>query len=194
MNEACVDDSECYTNFEFCSPADNICLHKDVTPFLALEIVGCVITALALFYANCGGLGGGGIIIPVTIFFFGFDMKSGIALSNASIAVAAICRYVQNLPKPHPLKNGAGVMVDYNTASIMLPSIVVGVIAGGVVYMSFPELILAIALVILLSLLIISTWIKLCKIQAAEHAEYGPLCGKKVEQPEATENNGQSTK
>ena len=72
-------------------------------------------------------------MIPVTIFFFGFDMKSAIALSNATVAVASICRYVQNLNKSHPLKKETGVMVDYSVAAIMLPAIIVGVIVGGII-------------------------------------------------------------
>ena len=44
----------------------------------------------------------------------------------------------------------------------MLPSIVVGVIAGGIVNIVFPSMILAGALAILLLYLIISTWVKLC--------------------------------
>ena len=55
-------------------------------------------------------------------------------------------------------------MVDYTLATIMLPAIVIGVIAGGIVNKVFPGVILAGALVLLLLYLIISTWVKLCKI------------------------------
>ena len=50
----------------------------------------------------------------------------------------------------------------------MLPAIVVGVIAGGIVNKVFPSMILAGVLVILLLYLIISTWIKLCQIIKSE--------------------------
>ena len=101
-------------------------------------------------------------MIPVAIFFYGFDMKSAIALSNATIAVASICRYVLNLRKPHPLKDGTGVQVDYSVAAVMLPAIVVGVIAGGIVNRLLPNYILAIILIVLLITMIISTLIKFC--------------------------------
>ena len=103
-------------------------------------------------------------MIPVTLYLFGFDLKSAIALSNSSVAVASIIRFLQNLPKSHPLKEGNGVLVDYTLATIMLPAIVVGVIAGGIVNKVFPSVILAGALVLLLLYLIVSTWMKLCKI------------------------------
>ena len=62
------------------------------------------------------------------------------------------------------MKDGNGVLVDYTMATIMLPAVVVGVIAGAIVNKLFPEILLAITLVLLLSLFIIATWIKLCKI------------------------------
>ena len=62
------------------------------------------------------------------------------------------------------MKDGNGVLVDYTLATIMLPAVVVGVIAGAIVNKLFPSIILAITLVLLLSLFIIATSIKLCKI------------------------------
>ena len=73
------------------------------------EWFGCIITILVLAFTNTGGIGGGGIMIPVAIFFYGFDMKTAIALSNATVAVASICRYVANLNRSHPLKGETGV-------------------------------------------------------------------------------------
>ena len=125
-------------------------------------MIGCVLTTLALFYTNCGGLGGGGIMIPIAIAFFGFDVKSAIGISNATVAVSALLRYILNFRKSHPLKNGTGVMVDYNVASVMLPSIVVGVIVGGIVNKVVPSVYLVIGLILLLSVLVIATWKKLC--------------------------------
>ena len=183
LGETCETNDDCLDSFENCNLdlAEPICRHKSLNPVNLIELIACVVTIVALFYSNCGGLGGGGIMIPVTLFLFGFDLKSAIALSNSSVAVASIIRYLQNLPKSHPLKEGDGVLVDYTLASIMLPSIVVGVIAGSIVNKVFPSLILAGVLVVLLTYLIISTWIKLCKIQKAEAEEIGPLCGDKKE-------------
>ena len=101
-------------------------------------------------------------MIPIAIAFFGFDVKSAIGISNATVAVSALLRYILNFQKSHPLKNGTGVMVDYNVASVMLPSIVVGVIVGGIVNKVVPSVYLVIGLILLLSVLVIATWKKLC--------------------------------
>ena len=177
--EPCASDSDCYAEFEHCGLdlEEAVCVHKDVAPFLPMEIVGCVVTMLVLFFTNCGGTGGGGIMIPVAIFFFGFHMKAAIGLSNATVAVAAICRYVLNLRRSHPLKYGNGVIIDYNVASIMLPAIVLGVIAGGIINQVFPDYVLGGVLLVLLGVLIIATWLNLCRIQKREAEVFGPLCG-----------------
>ena len=165
LGKECSDSTECYEDpaFELCGD-ESKCVHKSIFPLLPLEIAGFIITILALLFANSGGLGGGGIMIPVLLVFFGFDIKSAIGISNATIFVSAVCRYLQNLPKSHPRKDGTGVLVDYNVAIVMLPSIVLGVIAGGIVNSVFPSIYLAVGLVLLLVFIIASTWRKLCLI------------------------------
>ena len=82
---------------------------------------------------------------------FGFDTKESIALSNASICVASILRYFVNFNKPHPLKGGKGVLVDYNVASIMLPMIVVGATLGTM----FNKMLPSVAIIVILCILVL---------------------------------------
>ena len=69
-----------------------------------MEIIGFIVTVICLFLSNSGGLGGGGSMVPIIIFFFRFDLKRAIALSNSTICVAAIIRHLVNASKKHPLK------------------------------------------------------------------------------------------
>jgi len=59
-----------------------------------LEIGGIIILPLLLGFANNGGVGGGGLIIPVCIAMFGFTTIQAIALSNATIFAGALVRYL----------------------------------------------------------------------------------------------------
>lgn len=145
----CQSDADCIEEWEVCREA--ICEHKDIFPMLRNEYVGTWITILILFITNCGGLGGGGALIPVVLFFFKFDTKNSIALSNASIFISATCRYLLNLKKPHPLKekygkDRAGILVDYGLTMLMLPMIVVGASLGVLVKEIMSEAILVIGL------------------------------------------------
>ena len=86
-----------------------------------------------LLLANFAGAAGAGTVIPIALYFFGFNYKNSINLSLASIATSSIVRYIQNFRQPHPLKNGRGVMIDYAVPTIMMPSIAIGVSLGAIV-------------------------------------------------------------
>ena len=179
--EPCTSDSDCLTDFEYCSASDgSTCKHKDLFPMLFIENAGELITTLILFLSNCGGLGGGGSLIPIIIIFFGFDVKQAIGLSNCSIAVASICRYFFNFPKSHPYKDGKGVLVDYNIASLMLPMIVVGATIGVMLNKILPMIVVTITLTLLLLIVSYTTLRKFMKIKADELKKLGPFCGKKI--------------
>ena len=88
VKEVCSSDADCFTDYEFCPKVEaesgepdltSVCKHKEIWELLTLEWLGCVATAVILFISNCGGLGGGGALIPICMVFFGFDTKQAIA-------------------------------------------------------------------------------------------------------------------
>ena len=85
---------------------------------------------LVLWATNTAGIGGGGTAIPVLVGFFRFNTKQAVYISNFSIFFSSIIRYLLNINQAHPLKNGKGLMVDYNLGILMLPLIVSGVSFG----------------------------------------------------------------
>ena len=82
---------------------------------------------MVVFITNVGGVGGGGIIMPVVMAFFKIDSKNAVALSNLSLSIASTIRFILNANRPHPLKNGKGLLIDLSLTSIILPMIVSGV-------------------------------------------------------------------
>jgi hypothetical protein len=60
-------------------------LHPDLFPLTAQTIVGFVCSALALMIAAGGGIGGGGVLVPIYILIMGFSPKYAIPLSNVTI-------------------------------------------------------------------------------------------------------------
>lgn len=83
--------SDCANQFYNC--INSMCVHKNVFPLTGPEIAGTIILPLLLGFANNGGVGGGGLIIPVCIALFGFNTIQAIALSNAVIFVGACVKY-----------------------------------------------------------------------------------------------------
>lgn len=104
---------------------------------------------LVLGLANNGGVGGGGLIIPVCIGMFGFNTIHSIALSNFIIFVGALVRYLGfSIKQNHPDK--AATVVDYNMCSVMLPLVLVGSFIGVILANILPEAVLTIIMALLL--------------------------------------------
>ena len=95
--EECSLDSDCLEDYEYCNAEldEALCYHKEPYPdILMSEWLGYAAIFILMIFANCGGLGGGGSVMPLSMIFFRFSAKEAIVLSNASIAVSAIVRYV----------------------------------------------------------------------------------------------------
>lgn len=164
-----------------------MCLHKDVFPITGSEIAGIIILPLLLGFANNGGVGGGGLIIPVCIALFGFNTIQAIALSNAVIFVGACVKYFGfSIFQDHPQKKTT--IVDYNLCAVMLPLVLAGSFVGVIISNILPEAILTIILVVVLIYLTydsfskaIGLWkketIAMEKEKASQQANYTMLAG-----------------
>ena len=77
-----------------------------------------------------------------------------------SVFVSSLVRYLINSRKPHPLKNGKGLLVDINIMLVMLPMIVSGVSFGVIANVASPDPIIIGALVIITLISSISLTLK----------------------------------
>ena len=91
-SQSCGVVSDC-VNAKFSQCLNGFCAHKNVFPANGSEIAGVIILPILLGFANNGGVGGGGLIIPVCIALFGFTTIQAIALSNFVIFAGAFVRY-----------------------------------------------------------------------------------------------------
>jgi uncharacterized membrane protein YfcA len=126
-----------------------MCVHKSVFPPRPPEIIGVILLPLLLGFANNGGIGGGGLIIPASIALFGFNTIQAIAISNAIICVGAVVRYFGfSIFQKHPEKDAT--IVNYNLVAIMMPMVLIGSFVGVMISNLLPEAVLTIILVLLL--------------------------------------------
>ena len=94
-----------------------------------------------MLLANVGGIGGGGIAIPMAMYFFGFDTKPAIAVSSFSIMWSTIARFFFNWGERHPEKE-LMVVIDYSMTNVMMPLTLIGTLIGAYIYISFPDLLI----------------------------------------------------
>ena len=78
-----------------------------------------------------------------------------------SVFIASLVRFLINSAKPHPLKNGKGLLVDINVMVIMLPMIVSGVSFGVIANVASPDPVIIGALCLISLISSISLSIKL---------------------------------
>ena len=90
--------------------------------------------------AVMSGIGGGGIIVPLLMVFYQLDTKSAIAASGFTILTGSIARYFMTAGDRHPDKDAT--CIEYGLANVMLPTVLVGSIAGVLINMVLPALIL----------------------------------------------------
>lgn len=118
-----------------------VCIHKPLFPLKPKEWAGTILFALFMLLANVGGIGGGGIAIPMCMYFFGFDTKPAIAVSSFSIMWSTIGRFFYNFNEKHPEKRNM-VVIDYSMTNVMMPLTLIGTLTGAFIYISFPDLII----------------------------------------------------
>jgi len=123
-------------------------MHKDVFPIHYIEFIGTIVLPVLVGMANVGGIGGGGLVIPFLMTFWGFTTKEAIAISNMTIAVGAIVRFFMSLKQTHPDKPATNI--DYGIVIVMMPLVLVGTIIGILANTVLSSLTLAIILTLLL--------------------------------------------
>ena len=133
------------------------------------EIVGSFVFAFVMLLSNVGGIGGGGVAIPLVMVFFNFSMKPAIAISSFSIMCSTLARFFFNFNEKHPEKPGC-TSIDYGMTNVMMPLILVGSLTGAYVYVAFPDLVLQIILTILLFILMTESGRKFIETYKKESA------------------------
>jgi len=109
---------------------------------------------------NVAGIGGGAIDQPIMEYFFGFQIKEAIALSNMVILMSAVARYIYSIKATNPDKPST-VVVDYSLATCMISTVLAGSQIGSTFFLKvFPPLIVQICLELLLILLAVQSFFK----------------------------------
>merc|ERR1719197_1146448 len=71
----CISTEECQNRSELTKCEAGQCVHKDVRPFVALDGVALLCMFVAGSVAAGGGLGGGGIFVPMLILILAFSAR-----------------------------------------------------------------------------------------------------------------------
>ncbi|KAL3375498.1 hypothetical protein AABB24_006793 [Solanum stoloniferum] len=110
-------------------------------------IVGSVIGFFGAAFGSVGGVGGGGIFVPVLTLIIGFDPKTSTAISKCMITGAACATVYYCLKLRHPSLDLP--IIDYDLALLFQPMLLLGISIGVVLNVLFAEWMVTILLIIL---------------------------------------------
>ncbi|KAL7525725.1 hypothetical protein ACHAXR_002547, partial [Thalassiosira sp. AJA248-18] len=140
--------------------------HKPLLPLDATDKLGFFFATLGLMIAAGGGIGGGGVLVPIYILVMRFSPKHAIPLSNITVFGGAVANTILNIRKRHPLADRP--LVDWDLILVMEPLTIAGALIGAFLNKLLPEAILVISLVALLSFTAYKTLIKAIRMYKAE--------------------------
>ncbi|KAG8379959.1 hypothetical protein BUALT_Bualt07G0143800 [Buddleja alternifolia] len=110
-------------------------------------VLGTVIGFLGAALGSVGGVGGGGIFVPMLTLIIGFDPKSSTAISKCMITGAAVATVYYNLKLRHPSLDIP--IIDYDLALLFQPMLVLGISIGVFFNVIFAEWMVTVLLIIL---------------------------------------------
>ncbi|KAK1367744.1 Transmembrane protein TauE like protein [Heracleum sosnowskyi] len=116
-------------------------------------VVASIIGFFGASFGSVGGVGGGGIFIPMLTLIVGFDPKSATAISKCMITGAAVSTVYYNLKLRHPTIDMP--IIDYDLILLINPVLMLGISIGVTFNVLFADWMVTVLLIVLF--LVIST-------------------------------------
>ncbi|CAJ1968782.1 unnamed protein product [Sphenostylis stenocarpa] len=110
-------------------------------------VLATVVGFLGSACGTVGGVGGGGIFVPMLNLLLGFDTKSAAALSKCMIMGASASSVWYNVRVPHPTKEVP--ILDYDLALLFQPMLMLGITVGVALSVVFPYWLITVLIIIL---------------------------------------------
>ncbi|XP_044487873.1 sulfite exporter TauE/SafE family protein 3-like isoform X2 [Mangifera indica] len=110
-------------------------------------VVGSIVGFFGAALGSVGGVGGGGIFVPMLTLIIGFDPKSATAISKCMIMGAAGSTVYYNLRLRHPSLDMP--LIDYDLALLFQPMLMLGISIGVAFNVMFADWMVTVLLIIL---------------------------------------------
>ncbi|KAJ7538545.1 hypothetical protein O6H91_11G053800 [Diphasiastrum complanatum] len=105
--------------------------------FNAKTIVAMAVAAIGAALSSAGGVGGGGLFVPIFNLLLQFDAKTSAALSNFMIFGGMFANILVNSVQRHP-SHSERSMIDLDAAILIQPNMLLGISLGVFCNVMFP--------------------------------------------------------
>ncbi|XP_055828784.1 sulfite exporter TauE/SafE family protein 5-like isoform X2 [Solanum dulcamara] len=116
----------------------------------APTVLAGIFCFIAASISSAGGIGGGGLYVPILIIVAGVDLKPASSFSAFMVTGGSIANVVCSIFLPSP-KHGGKILVDFDIALLSQPCILLGVSIGVICNLVFPEWLITILFAIFLA-------------------------------------------
>ncbi|KAG5614036.1 hypothetical protein H5410_013860 [Solanum commersonii] len=116
----------------------------------APTVLAGIFCFIAASISSAGGIGGGGLYVPILIIVAGVDLKTASSFSAFMVTGGSIANVVCSMFLPSA-KHGGKILVDFDIALLSQPCILLGVSIGVVCNLVFPEWLITILFAIFLA-------------------------------------------
>lgn len=83
-----------------------------ISNMTSLHWIGLIITFFGFNLSMAGGIGGGGIIVPINVLFFGCSFTHAVALSKIGIFAGSLIRFVSEIHHRSPIKGDDRPLIE----------------------------------------------------------------------------------
>jgi uncharacterized membrane protein YfcA len=98
--------------------------------------------------SNAGGIGGGGLLVPILILKLNFSTSEAIPISKLMIFTGALTSFVMGLKNKHPFRDAPAL--DYNIAGLLVPPLLLGTMVGVTLNKVLPPFLILLSLTFVL--------------------------------------------
>ncbi|KAF8117703.1 hypothetical protein N665_0008s0057 [Sinapis alba] len=101
-------------------------------------LIAAILSFIAASISSAGGIGGGGLYVPIMTIVAGLDLKTASSFSAFMVTGGSIANVGSNLFVRNP-KAGGKTMIDFDLALLLEPCMLLGVSVGVICNLVFPN-------------------------------------------------------
>lgn len=146
------------------------CQHKDLFPRLTwFDFGATVANFFGAMISTAGGIGGGGIYVPLLYGIGQFPLDLCVPLSKAMVLGGAVANIMLSSQERHP--HADKPLIYYDVATFFEPAVLLGTTIGVICNMMFPNWLIVALLITVLSIMTLRVFVKGIQLCIQEHKQ-----------------------
>lgn len=125
--------------------------HETQLKLSAPIVAAGVFCFIAASISSAGGIGGGGLFIPILTLVAGLDLRTASSLSAFMVTGGSVANVIYNLCFKNSTKFGGKSLIDYDISLLSEPCMLLGVSLGVICNLVFPEWLITILFALFLA-------------------------------------------